>query len=994
MIDKYRLKHRPSEIINRHKEITFFWNNQKFSGYEGDTLASALLAQGEKVFNYSFKYGRIRGIFSSWVDEPNALINLEPKNYNQGYYVPNARATEIEIYDNLDAELPKGPSLFSIQIKQLLGFFHRLMPAGFYYKTFMAPRRLWPFYERIIRQFAGISPAPGKPDAEIYDHYHQHCDILIIGGGVAGMQAAISAPDDQQVILMDDRSSLGGQWHSNIRSTIDGKNIKDWIKDAEQKIYNAKNITLLQRTCAYGRFDHGLILALQRLQDHIPIKQRLKNKARQRLHRVRCKSLLIASGAFERPLAFPNNDMPGIMISSAIQDYVNRYGVMPGNSPVIYTNNDSAFELMRDLLEISSLDNKFYKKIKVIDTRPNSKLPEDLQGKIEFYANYEIVNATGNRFKGINEVKICHLSSKKLINLKCDLLALSGGFDPIVHLSSHLGGKPIWHEELQCFLPQDNDAYYAGAVMGYWQAQDSSNSAKETIEKIISNKNSNKMPVLRTNFNISAKYYSNIDNAKQFIDFQNDVTKSDIELAIRENYKSIEHIKRYTALGFGTDQGKTSNIIGINLAADILQIPVNEIGTTTYRPAYTPVTFGAMAGRNIDELYEPKRYTPMHFDHLAKTTKWEPVGQWMRPWYFPKSGEDIYRAVQRETIEARNSVSMMDASTLGKIDVQGPDAREFLGRIYPNAWKKLAVGKCRYSIMLDDNGMIFDDGVTACIDENHFLMTTTTGGAAHVYSWLEDWLQTEWPELKVYLTSVTDHWATTAVVGPNSREVMQKLCRDVDFSKDAFAFMDWKPGNVSGVAARIMRISFSGELAYEINVQANYGAYIWKKVREAGEEYNIGVYGTETMHLLRAEKGFIIDGQDTDGTMTPPDMDMEWIMAKKKSFSYLGKRSLERPDMLREDRLQFVGIITKDLKTVLSEGCALINSPQDKDNQGFVSSSYYSPSIGRSIAFALVKGGRKRIGESIYAWSKDGKIIEAEISGYVFYDLKGERKNG
>lgn len=981
---KYRLTTQPYELIDRTDEISFKWNNKSFSAYEGDSLAAALLAGGVKIFNYSFKYGRARGLFSSWVDEPNALINWE-KN---GYYVPNSRATEIEVYQDLEAFLPRGPRLLGWEIKHLLSPFHKIMPAGFYYKTFMQPQKLWRLYEKFIRQFAGVSAVPDSTDEETYEHYHQHCDLLIIGGGVTGISAALAAPSNKKVILLDDRPRLGGQWHSAIRTQLEGKHICEWIKVQEGLLRKASNITLVQRTSVYARFDHNLILALEKRQDHIPLRQRDKNKARQRLHRIRCKDLLIATGAFERPIAFPGNDLPGIMLANAVQDYMNRYGVLAGVKPVIYTNNDSAYELVRDLLanQLSPV---------LIDLRQDTTPPADLVDKIEFVAHSEIIATSGNK-DGISQLELRNLSTGVLSKLSCDLLALSGGFDPVVHLSCHLGAKPTWDSELQCFLPQDKAAYYAGAVNGYWLAQDCLSDAKAVMAKMATNEPTR--PAQKNNFNLSPQYYTKGPGSKgqkQFIDFQNDVTKADIELAIRENYTNIEHIKRYTALGFGNDQGKTSNVVGINLAADILGRKVNEVGTTTYRPAYTPVTFAALAGHNQAELYDPKRYTAMHFNHLVDTEEFEVVGQWMRPWYFPQGDEDIYQAVEREVLAAHNSVAMMDASTLGKIDVQGPDAREFLNRIYPNAWSKLAVGKCRYSIMLDENGMIFDDGVTACIDENRFLMTTTTGGAAHVYSWLETWLQSEWPELELYINSVTDHWATTAVVGPKSRDVMRKLCTDVDFSQEAFAFMEWKPGTVCGIPARIMRISFSGELAYEINVQANYASYVWEKVRSAGHEYDITPYGTETMHVLRGEKGYIIAGQDTDGSMTPVDMDMEWIMAKKKAFSYLGKRSLARSDMLREDRKQLVGLLSQDAKSVLPEGCALLTSPQDRqDNQGFVSSSYYSPRLGRPIAFGLLKGGSKRMGEMIYACTKDGNIIEAEVTNYVFYDPKGERKDG
>ena len=482
----------------------------------------------------------------------------------------------------------------------------------------------------------------------------------------------------------------------------------------------------------------------------------------------------------------------------------------------------------------------------------------------------------------------------------------------------------------------------------------------------------------------------------QFVDFQLDVSAAGIELAVREGFESVEHVKRYTALGFGTDQGKLGNINGMAILANALGQGIAETGTTIFRPSYTPTTFGAIAGRDINELFDPERYTAMHRWHVENGAEFENVGQWKRPWYFPESNETMQQAVDREGLAIRNGVGILDATTLGKIDIQGPDAAEFITRMYTNSYLKLAPGKCRYGVMLKEDGMIFDDGVCACLSENHYLMFTTTGGAAGVLSWLELWQQTEWPELKVYFTSVTDHWATATVTGPNARKVIAKVCQDIDLASESFGFMDWRDGTVAGVTARVFRISFTGELSYEVNVPAHYGRHVWEQLIEAGAEFNITPYGTETMHVLRAEKGFIIVGQDTDGSMTPADMNMNWVVGKNKAFSFIGKRSLERSDSIRENRKQLVGLKTLEPSAVLPEGAQIVNDPNQPipmAMQGHVTSSYYSASLDHSIALAVVKGGLNRMGDIVYCPAADGSSIAAEIVSSVFYDPAGERQH-
>ena len=583
---------------------------------------------------------------------------------------------------------------------------------------------------------------------------------------------------------------------------------------------------------------------------------------------------------------------------------------------------------------------------------------------------------------------------------------MAGGWNPAIHLFSHSGGKVRWDPQAVCFVPGTAVPAQAsaGACAAVWSLAQSlvdaslagataathagfpANAPRFTVREPQA-EDTGTFWIAETGTPVSRR-------PKAFVDYQNDVSASDIELAIREGFESIEHIKRYTALGFGTDQGKLGNINGMALAARAMGKPIDQVGTTTFRPNYLPITFGLFAGLERGELFDPARLTSAHQAHVAAGAPFEDVGQWKRPWYFPHAQEDLHRAVNREVLAVRNGVGMLDASTLGKIDIQGPDAAKLLNWVYTNPWLKLDIGKCRYGLMLDENGMVFDDGVTARLAQDHFLMTTTTGGAARVLGWLERWVQTEWPDLQVYMTSVTDHWSTFAVVGPQSRAVVQKVCRDVDLSNEAFPFMSWREGTVAGVArARIMRISFSGEMSFEVNVPSNCGDYVWKALMQAGAEYNITPYGTEAMHVLRAEKGYIIVGQDTDGSVSPFDLGMGGMVAKTKDF--LGRRSLTRSDTARADRKQLVGLLTVDDQLVLPEGTQLTEASHGETLPvpmlGHVTSSYFSPTLKRSIAMAVVRSGTGRIGQTIHAALADGRHVPVTVSSPVFYDPEGKK---
>jgi sarcosine oxidase subunit alpha len=599
------------------------------------------------------------------------------------------------------------------------------------------------------------------------------------------------------------------------------------------------------------------------------------------------------------------------------------------------------------------------------------------------------------------------LVGAKQSELSCDLLAMSGGWSPVLHLFAQSGGKAHWHDQKACFVPGKamQPETSVGACNGDFTlgqgirfAVDAGVEAARAAGHIVARPNPVQVAEISETkieplWLVGGRELAT-RGPKQFVDFQNDVSAADIFLAAREGFESVEHVKRYTAMGFGTDQGKLGNINGMAILAQALGKTIPETGTTTFRPNYTPVTFGTFAGRELGEFLDPVRKTAVHEWHVENGAAFEDVGNWKRPWYYPKAGEEMHAAVARESLAVRTSVGILDASTLGKIDIQGPDSAKLLNWVYTNPWSKLEVGKCRYGLMLDENGMIFDDGVTVRLADQHYMMTTTTGGAARVLTWLERWLQTEWPDMRVRLASVTDHWATFAVVGPNSRKVLQKVCHDIDFANAAFPFMSYREGTVAGAASRVMRISFSGELAYEVNVPANVGRAVWEALMAAGAEFDITPYGTETMHVLRAEKGYIIVGQDTDGSMTPYDLGMGGLVAKSKDF--LGKRSLTRSDTAKAGRKQLVGLLSDDPSFVIPEGSQIVAGPFQGDTApmlGHVTSSYYSPILKRSIAMAVVKGGLEKIGETVTVPLSSGKQIAAKITSSVFYDSEGARQH-
>ena len=993
-----------NKFIDQTARILFKFNGKKLYGYKGDTLASALLANNIHLVGRSFKYHRPRGIMTCGSEEPNAIVQI---GNDPALTDPNVRATEIELYDGLEAFSQNCWPSVNFDIGGINNFMSPLLPAGFYYKTFMWPASFWEKYEFFIRHSAGLGKSPTKPDLDLYDHQYAHCDVLVIGGGISGiLSAKLSAEKGFNTILLDDKNSLGGStlYQDDNAFKINKENSNIWLNNQIEDLKKLPNLTIKNRTTVAAFHAYNYLLARENLTDHLSLHER-KNKIRQRLWKIRAKKVVIATGAIERPLIFSNNDRPGIILSSSIKKYIDYYGVKTGENVSLFTNNDSAYEAAISL-------NKSGVKVKVIiDIRenPNSVLTEKIEkAGIKILKGYTVIDTNG--YKRIKSFDVKKLSKDggsvvgEKITYTCDCLGVSGGWTPMVHLFTQSGGKLKFRNSDNVFIPDENkipsEQISVGSSNGDFELDDVVNNTIKSIKVFLKLDKSN---YEQLNIECSKeKQKRNIwllpsdkpmSKTKPFLDFQNDSTAKDVKLALREGFKSIEHVKRYTTTGMGTDQGKLSNMHALGIIADTTGTNMGELGTTTFRPPYTPLTFGAIVGRNVGEFFDHTRRTAIHNWHVENKAEFENVGQWKRPWYFPKNGETMNQAVQRESKAARESAGILDASTLGKIDLQGEDVSEFLNRVYTNSWSKLAIGKCRYGLMLNEDGMVYDDGVTTRLGENHYIMTTTTGGAANVLTKLEDYLQTEWPELNVYLTTVTDQYSTMSICGPNSKKIIKKLMPNLDLLDENFPHMSFKNSKIDNVNCRIMRISFTGEHSYEINVQSNFALNVWEKCMEAGKEFNITPYGTETMHLLRAEKGFIITGQDTDGTLTPSDLQMDWIISKKK-YDFIGKRSLYRSDTIREDRKQLVGLLTDDPKEVLEEGAQLVDSLEKKPIEmlGHVTSSYFSPNLNKSIALAIVTSGKKLKGKKLIV-PMENKNINVTITDAVFFDKENKRLN-
>ncbi|ACL58308.1 sarcosine oxidase subunit alpha family protein [Methylobacterium nodulans] len=994
MTQPYRLSR--GGRIDRSRPIVFEFNGRPVHGFQGDTVASALLANGIHLVGRSFKYHRPRGILSHGADEPSALLSVDR---GAGRVDPNNRASVVEARNGLRTTSQNHWPSLDFDVGAVNDLLSPVFVAGFYYKTFMWPRKFWDrVYEPFIRSAAGLGKAPTEADPDRYANRHAHCDVLVVGAGPAGLAAALAAARaGARVIVAEEGAEPGGSLLHDTTSEIGNRPAAGWLADVLADLDARENVIFLPRTTAFGYYNHNHVALAERISDHLP--GDVSRMPRERLWQVRAERVVLACGAHERPLVFADNDRPAIMLAESVRVFLNRYGVAPGRRIVFATSGASAYTAALDA-KAAGLN------VTLVDLRPEADCGPEL-GRLraagcEVLTGHTVVGSKGR--KRVTGLLVAPIGSGGRIGsrrvLPCDCVGMSGGWTPAVHLFSQSRGKLAYDKAIDAFVPgaSAQAEQSAGAARGTYdlsaclaEGYAAGAAAAGTDERC----DFSATPTA-TGFQPVRSMPTDADPTKvrAFVDFQNDVTAKDIKLAVREGFQSIEHVKRYTTTGMATDQGKTSNMNALGIVAEVLDRPLPSVGTTTFRPPYTPVTFGTLVGPARYALFDPIRTTPIHEWAERQGAAFENVALWRRAWYFPKDGEDIHAAVARECKAVREGVGIFDASTLGKIEIVGPDAAEFMNRMYVNPWLKLEPGRCRYGLMLKEDGYILDDGVVARVSKDCFHVTTTTGGAPRVLAHMEDYLQTEWPDLQVFLTSTTEQWAVIALQGPKARQVIEPLVEDIDLSPDAFPHMAMRVGSICGVPTRLFRVSFTGELGFEINVPSDHALAVWEAIYKAGQPFGITPYGTETMHVLRAEKGYIIVGQETDGTVTPDDVGLAGMIAKAKK-DFVGKRSLARPDVVASGRKQLVGLVTDDPTLVLDEGAQIVadpNQPVPMRMLGHVTSSYWSPNCNRSIALALVAGGRELLGRHLYATTPTG-FSRVVVREPVFFDIQGERIN-
>ena len=982
--------------INRDAPLNFSWDGQSFTGYQGDTLASALLASGERIFGRSFKYHRPRGLMSAGVEESGAIVTVGEGERTD----PNVRATTQELYQGLAAFGQNAWPNVRFDLGGVNNLFSHFFAAGFYYKTFMGlppfewgrGTWLWMQYEKVIRRAAGMGEASRLPDPDHYEHAHAHCDVLVIGAGPAGLSAARCAAEaGLDVWLVEQDSEIGGDYLVND---------PDAQLKQELAALASAGVNIMARTTAFGLYDNNVTGLLERVTDHLPNPD--SRLPRHRFWTLRSNYTVVAAGALERGYAFGNNDRPGIMTANAARVYLNRYGVLAGQRILVSTNNDSAYATAGELAAAGA-------EVTLLDARGNVNqgLHDLLGNNVEHQPGQAVHRAHG--VKGVVSADTCHqlADGRWQWNNKqeCDLILVSGGWSPVVNLLSHRGIKPVWNAENACFVPTEcsENISMAGSAAGIWtrpeciaSGHDAGNNAVAAIKGTPANVSP--VPIGGWTTPIQPLYEIKVigEKLKGFVDFQHDVTCADVRLAHREGFVSVEHLKRYTTLGMANDQGKMGNILGIALMADALGRDIPEVGTTTFRPPYTPISIGALSGRSVGTHFRPLRRTPMHQWNLDQGGKMIDAGLWQRPWYFPRGGETISSAYIRETATTRKSVGLCDVTSLGKIAVQGPDATEFLNRIYTNPFAKLPIGKARYGIMLRDDGMVMDDGTTWRLGETEYFMTTTTAHAAKVMVWLEELLQTRWTDLRVHVTSVSEQWAGVAVAGPESRDTLNECVQDpAQISNEKLPFMGVVEATLKGgITCRIARISFSGEMAYEVYVPSDYGVAMMDLLWPVAQSRDGCLYGTEALGALRIEKGHVT-GAELDGRVTIEDAGLGRMASNKKS--YIGSALRKRPEMQRPDRPRLVGIFPVDKSLTFHAGAILCDSDKiEGHGEGWITGVTHSPELGHWIGLGFISGGheawyRKRVTAADPV--RKGNI-EVEIVSPHMVDPSGERMYG
>lgn len=918
----------PHARVDTRQPLTFQFDGETYRGFNGDTLASALLANGVNIVGRSFKLHRPRGVFAAGREDANALVQLEHGAWSE----PNARATLTPLYEGLVAKGQNAWPSPGWDLLAALGLLKKVLPAGFYYKTFIWPD--WKYWEGLVRRLAGLGEAPTAPDPQYYLKQTVHAEVVVVGAGRAGLDAALAAAQDPacRVLLLDEQEQPGGA----LLASPDPAD-RAWLASRLERIAQCSNITLMARCSVNGYYDHNLLTAQQRVGNQSGPRTDSVTP-REVFWRIYAGRVVLATGALERPLVFPHNDRPGIMLAGAVREYSHRYGLTLGERIVFFCNNDSAWHTALELAEHG------VRVTAIVDIRPRVA-PELLRrataAGIMDRLGYTVIHTRGRR--SLRQVLIQRLADGDGLQgpretLDCDLLAMSGGWSPTLHLYSQSGGRLRWREEDSCFVPA---------------------TASQAVTAVGRANGDFPQPLHTQAYWLTPGHPPDC----QWVDFQYDVTAADIQLAARENYVSVEHVKRYTTNGMAIDQGKTSNVNGLGILALATNRGIPEVGTTRFRPPYHPATMGAWAGVDLGELYQPSRQLPAHTSHAALGARFADMGGWQRPEYYPQAGEREDQVVAREVLAVRNAVGLLDYSPLGKLEVHGPDAREFLNRVYVNNLATLKPGAARYGLMLNEQGIVVDDGVVVCLAEGHFLLHTTSGGASAVHRALEEWLQCEWVALRVLVTDVTTQWATFMLSGPRARAVLAQLPCDIDLSVAAFAQMQFRSGSLCGVPVRILRASFTGEVSFEISVPAACGQSLWEVLLAAGASHGVTPFGIESLMVLRTEKGFLHVGSDTDGNTMPQDLGWGGAIGKKPG-DFIGRRSLALEVGQDPKRLQFTGIALQDEFATTVSGAHVLTE-DGKGSAGYVTAACFSPTLGRTVALGIVAGARVRLGATV-----------------------------
>lgn len=977
--------------------IPFTFDGKRYTGRVGDTLAAALLANGIDIVGRSFKLHRPRGVFAASIDECNALVQLEAGGFDE----PNARATQVALYPELRARGQNAWPNVSFDLFSVLDWFQRWLPASFYYKSMIWPN--WHFYERFVRPIAGLGRAPEADDAQRYERRNAHCDVLVCGAGPAGLAAALAAAHaGLSVIVADQGQAFGGALNDS-RELLDGVPAMRWVESATATLRVMPRVRLLSDTTVSGYYENNFLVAAERLANaQGPAAG--AGSLRERLWRIRAREVVLATGALERPLVFADNDRPGVMLASAVRSYLNRFGVVAGQRIVVAANHDDAYRTAFDLHAAGQRD------IVMVDTR--AQVPVQLRAAltergIALHAGYGIRRVRGRR--RVRAVEIArHMGGGRLedasITLACDLVAMSSGWTPTVHLFSQAGGSLRYDATQLCLVPDRcaQAVQVVGTANGVFSLadclRDGDAAGREAVRRLGAEAaDAAATPLPRAEeepatLGIEPFWFTRTARTdKQWLDFQYDVKVSDVALAMRENFQSVEHVKRYTTGGMSVDQGKSSNFNILAVMAELSGRPLVDVGTTRFRPPYAPVTLGTFAGPTVGERYAPWRTLPAHAWHVAQRASFDDYG-WRRPGCYPQDGEDIAAATTREVLAVRNGVGLFDGSPLGKIEVRGPDAAVFLNRVYVNNLASLKPGFARYAMLTNENGVLIDDGVIARISDVHFIVHATSGAVDRVFLLLEEYLQCEWPDLRVFVNNVTTQWANVTVSGPRARMLMSSIDSDIDWDAAAFGHMQFRQGTFAGVPARVLRASFTGEATYEISVPARYAASLWETVQRAGAPLDVTPYGIEALEVMRTEKGYLHIGADTDGASNPHDIGWEKIIAKKEG-DFIGRRSLQRPADCDARRLAFVGIEALDPGERLPVGGHFVDAGPltlPTRSQGYVTAACMSPMLGKSIGLGILSNGAARIGETVQIFAK-GKLCAARVVPAAHFDPHGER---